>query len=72
MENLTGSEGLIYLVPRGDEEAGGEDEGEKSERCGVEDAKEWDAGTFYMHAGTMGRIVLINIIIVACGEEDGC
>ena len=63
MEDLIGSEGLIYMVPRSDEEGGGEDEGEESERCGVEDAKEWDASAFYMHAGNRGRIVLIDIIL---------
>lgn len=63
MEDLTGSEGLIYVVPRGDEQGGGEDEGEESECCGVEDAKEWDASAFYMHAGNMGRIMLINTIL---------
>ena len=51
------------MIPRGDEERGGEDEGEESEGCGIEDTKEWDASAFYMHAGNTRRIVLINIIL---------
>ena len=51
------------MVPWGDEQGGGEDEGEESECCGVKDAKEWDASAFYMHAGNMGRIMLINTIL---------
>ena len=58
------------MVPRGNEEGGDEDKGENSKRCGVEDAKEWDASAFYMHAGTMGRVMLINITIYWNVERD--
>ena len=39
---LTGLEGLVYMIARGDEKEGGEEDGEEGECCGVEDAEEGD------------------------------